>query len=356
MLQNKNYNESMKATKGVFHSFFSSFRCSLVNTMLTKIGFFSFLMALLVACTATPAPTPTPFATPSISEPKIGSPDPKRPNEEIGISVDVAATTGLILKYEWLNDGQGEIVRGQNTPAVTYRTPKEAGTYNVRVKVSWDGGSVEKTTTVKVETASPVVSAPQVEPTATIAPQSVATNTPVAVVVVPTALPTNTPSPLPTFTAMPLPTDTPQPTYTPVPSEPTAVPAPPTETAIPPQSTTNVANQVGPFLQWRQNLGAETVMLNIVSIGHGCLGPVTVIVDGRTLEAVAVTDRNDPLFREEWYSDYYGVGGTSCNYLISGGQEIISPEKSLSVPITTKGLGFSKWCVSPSGKEWLPCP
>jgi hypothetical protein len=56
----------------------------------------------------------------------------------------------VTLTYTWNADG-GEIVRGQGSPAITYRVPQEPGTYNVRVKVEWDGQSTEKVTSIQVE-------------------------------------------------------------------------------------------------------------------------------------------------------------------------------------------------------------
>ncbi len=93
--------------------------------------------------------------TPSIGEPKVGAPSPQQPGEEIGISIEIASTGGATLSYTWSADG-GEIVRGQGSPAITYRVPQDPGTYNIRVKVEWDGQGVEKVTSVKVEGAAEV--------------------------------------------------------------------------------------------------------------------------------------------------------------------------------------------------------
>jgi hypothetical protein len=157
--------------------------------------------------------TPTPIAAvqpPEISEPKVGAPTPLKPGEEAGIAVEVSKATRFTLTYTWTADG-GEIVRGQESPAITYRAPDEPGTYNVRVVVTWDDQSVEKTTSIKVEE----------EPTPT--PTSTPTDTPVP--------PTDTPVP-PTDTPVP-PTDTPvPPTDTLVP--PIDTPVPPTDTPVPP--------------------------------------------------------------------------------------------------------------------------
>jgi alpha-glucoside transport system substrate-binding protein len=80
----------------------------------------------------------------------ISDPTPQEPGKEVGISIDVVSTGGITLDYTWNADG-GEIVRGQGSPAITYRVPEEPGTYNIRVRVAWDGQSVEKVTTIQVE-------------------------------------------------------------------------------------------------------------------------------------------------------------------------------------------------------------
>ncbi|MBE7473765.1 MAG: hypothetical protein HS114_31940 [Anaerolineales bacterium] len=153
--------------------------------------------------------------TPSIGEPKVGAPSPQQPGEEIGISIEIASTGGATLNYTWTTDG-GEIVRGQGSPAITYRVPKNPGTYNIRVKVEWDGQSVEKVTSVKVE--GPNV-APTSEPPTDMAQPPVDTPTPNPT---DTPEPTNTPKP-PTATPTPKATNTPKPTNTP---RPTLIPTP----------------------------------------------------------------------------------------------------------------------------------
>jgi hypothetical protein len=154
--------------------------------------------------------------TPAIGEPKVGAPSPQQPGEEIGISIEIASTGGATLNYTWTADG-GEIVRGQGSPAITYRVPKEPGTYNIRVKVEWDGQSVEKVTSVKVEAQSTATPTPE-PPTATSTPKP-PTNTS-------TRQPTNTPTSEPTSSASPTPQPTTIPaTNTPVPELPTATSA-----------------------------------------------------------------------------------------------------------------------------------
>jgi hypothetical protein len=90
---------------------------------------------------------------PLISEPKVDARIPLKPGEEAGISVDVFSTIGTSLIYTWYADG-GEIVRGQGSPAITYRAPDKSGIYNVRVAVKWDGQTLEKATSIKVEEES----------------------------------------------------------------------------------------------------------------------------------------------------------------------------------------------------------
>jgi oligopeptide transport system substrate-binding protein len=146
-----------------------------------KLLFLTVLLGLITACTSPTAEPPT------ISDPMISDPTPQEPGKEVGISIDVSSAGGATLTYTWNADG-GEIVRGQGSPAITYRVPEEPGTYNVRVKVEWDGQSVEKVTVIQVEgdlttpaatrdsTASPEPTAP--EPTSTSRPEPEATSTP----------------------------------------------------------------------------------------------------------------------------------------------------------------------------------
>ena len=101
------------------------------------------VLSLLTACTSPTAEPPT------ISDPMISDPTPQEPGKEVGISIDVSSAGGATLKYTWNADG-GEIVRGQGSPAITYRVPEDPGTYNVRVRVEWDGQSTEKITSIQV--------------------------------------------------------------------------------------------------------------------------------------------------------------------------------------------------------------
>jgi len=106
------------------------------------------LLGLMGGCKS--ATLPTIAEAPVISEPMISAPTPQQPGKEVGISIDVSSAGGVTLNYTWNADG-GEIVRGQSSPAITYRVPNEPGTYNIRVKVEWDGQSVEKVTSIEVE-------------------------------------------------------------------------------------------------------------------------------------------------------------------------------------------------------------
>jgi hypothetical protein len=165
--------------------------CSLGLFVLTTV-----LMWLAIGCQAK---TPMPAAavpTPAIGEPKVGAPTPLKPGEEAGVSVEVSSAAGVALSYTWFADG-GEIIRGQGSPAITYRAPHIPGTYNIRVVINWDGQSVEKITSIKIiEEPTPIPAS--VPPTDTPVPL---TPTPVQ--------PTDTPVP-PTGTPMPsLPSDAP---------------------------------------------------------------------------------------------------------------------------------------------------
>lgn len=187
---------------------------------LNQIKLFSLLVGLVWLLAGCGGQQPAPVVvvgTPSIGEPKVGAPSPQQPGEEIGISIEIASTGGVNLNYTWTADG-GEIVRGQGSPAITYRVPEEPGTYNVRVTIEWDGQSIEKVTSIKVEEASteptpepptdtpePAANTPTPKSTNTPKP----TNTPQPATDTPTPTPTNTPLPTPTLTATSLPTVTP---------------------------------------------------------------------------------------------------------------------------------------------------
>lgn len=139
-------------------------------------------LSALVGCTSSP-----PIDPPSISDPMISDPTPQEPGKEVGISIDVVSTGGVTLDYTWNADG-GEIVRGQGSPAITYRVPEKPGTYNIRVQVTWDGQSVEKVTTIQVseensyptppnDISEPTADMPTTQPSNTIEPTNTPTNT-----------------------------------------------------------------------------------------------------------------------------------------------------------------------------------
>ncbi len=146
-----------------------------IFSVLRKLATLLVLLSFLAACTSPTAEPPT------ISDPMISDPTPQEPGKEVGISIDVSSAGGATLTYTWNADG-GEIVRGQGSPAITYRVPEEPGTYNVRVKVEWDGQSVERVTTIEVKgdnivltdtpnpTRSIPTSTPQSEPSPTVLP------------------------------------------------------------------------------------------------------------------------------------------------------------------------------------------
>jgi hypothetical protein len=162
---------------------------------------FTLTIVLVWTVTGCRKETPTPIGmaqAPVISQPRVGSITPLKPGKEVGISIDVSSAIGVALTYTWAADG-GEIVRGHGTPAITYRAPDEPGTYNVRVTVQWDGQSMDKATSVRVE-GEPT---PTYTPTPTPTPTVTQTNTPT-----PTHTPTSTPSPTPTPTNTPSPTPT----------------------------------------------------------------------------------------------------------------------------------------------------
>jgi hypothetical protein len=162
----------------------------LSGVIVIKLSALMLLLGLMSACTSPVTEAPI------ISDPMISDPTPQEPGKEVGISIDVVSTGGVTLDYTWNADG-GEIVRGQGSPAITYRVPEEPGTYNVRVRVEWDDQSVEKVTTIQVsgENSDPTPPNDISEPTADI-PTTQPTNT-----IEPTSTPRNTLSPSTTVPA-----------------------------------------------------------------------------------------------------------------------------------------------------------
>jgi hypothetical protein len=178
-----------------------------------SLGLLVLTIILVWVVTGCSGKTPTPVAAvqpPVISEPKVGAPTPLNPGEEAGISVDVSKATGVTLTYTWIVDG-GEIVRGQESPAITYCAPEEPGTYNVRVVVGWDDQSVERAISIKVEE----------EPTPT------PTSPPPTETPTPAAIDTPVPADTPASTDTPTPTAPPPPPLTPEPTTPSAPPPTP---------------------------------------------------------------------------------------------------------------------------------
>lgn len=146
------------------------------------------LLGSLVSCSGSP---PT-------LELNIGAPSPYQPGQEIGITL-IVKNLPPNPKYIWTVEA-GEIVKGEGTPAITYRTPQKPGDYNVSVRVEWDGGSEKKETIIPVDE-------PQPPP-----PTDTPTSTPIID-------PTDTPTSTPTMTATII-----RPTDTPTPEPPTATP------------------------------------------------------------------------------------------------------------------------------------
>ncbi|MCL4295855.1 MAG: hypothetical protein KJ077_09020 [Anaerolineae bacterium] len=168
------------------------------------------LLLLAIACGGT---TPTPIAAvqpPEITGPQVDASTPLKPGEEVGISIEVSKARGTTLTYTWMAE-DGEILKGQGSPAITFRAPDEPGVYSVIVEVQWEGQSVEKATSIKVEaepTPTPTPAPPTDTPTPTPTPAPTQTDTPA---------PTETPTPTPTESPMPTPTSSPTATDTPTP-------------------------------------------------------------------------------------------------------------------------------------------
>lgn len=168
---------------------------------------FVLIAALVWGITGCKEETATPTAVAQalvIGEPKVSAPTPLKPGEEAGIAVDVFSDVGINLTYTWEADG-GAIVRGQGSPAITYRAPDEAGTFNISVVVKWDSQSVNKATFIKVEIPTPT---PTFTPTDTPSPTPTETPTPTPTAS-PSPTPTETPTPTPTATLPPSPAATP---------------------------------------------------------------------------------------------------------------------------------------------------
>lgn len=107
------------------------------------------LLGFGAGCDGDGPPSPTPIPIPAISTPTVGT-SPLKPGDETGISVSVSTAAGVDLKYTWNVEG-GVIVKGQGSPAITYRAPNEPGIYKVEIVVQWDGQSVQQFTFIEVE-------------------------------------------------------------------------------------------------------------------------------------------------------------------------------------------------------------
>lgn len=129
--------------------------------------------------------------SPGFDGPNVDSPTPLNSGEEIGISLTVSRAAGVTLSYVWKVDlGGGEILRGQGSPAITYRAPDVPGTYKIGVEVSWDGRSEERAIFIEVGTEDVEVEVErETIPTLTSTSPSTDTLTPT-----PTATPTSMPS------------------------------------------------------------------------------------------------------------------------------------------------------------------
>ena len=80
---------------------------------------------------STPIAALTPASTPDVSDLYCSSSE-LLPREEVVIWVNVAvANQNIPVVYTWSTEG-GEIISGQGTANITYRTPDTPGTYEVR--------------------------------------------------------------------------------------------------------------------------------------------------------------------------------------------------------------------------------
>jgi hypothetical protein len=117
------------------------------------------LLLVLVGCGGkepTPAevvvaPTPAPIPTPVVSEPIVSVPSPIGLGQEIGISVNVDSVPGIEIEYQWTHpEGQGEILDGPGTSAITYRAPTQPGTYKIGVEITAAGAVFERSVFITV--------------------------------------------------------------------------------------------------------------------------------------------------------------------------------------------------------------
>jgi hypothetical protein len=116
--------------------------------------------------------------------------------------------------------------------------------------------------------------------------------------------------------------------------------------------------QVGPYWGYRTELGTQTLMLNILTLGTDCIDSIEIIVDGQHLVATEINNSNDAHYINETLS-FEGSTGVSCNYLISDG-DLVIPSDYFSVPTATYGVNLppqapSEWCYQGSDKTWRQC-
>jgi len=135
--------------------------------------------------------------SPRFDGPIVDSPTPLNPGEEVGISLTISRAAGATVSYVWKVDlGGGEIIKGQGTPAITYRAPDVPGIYIIGVEVSWNDHSEERTEFVEVEAENIEVEVEE-EPPSTLIPTSPSPDTPTptsAVTPTSAATPTSSPS------------------------------------------------------------------------------------------------------------------------------------------------------------------
>jgi hypothetical protein len=87
-----------------------------------------------------------------VSDPFVSVPQPVKPGEQIGISIRVDSVAGVELGYEWIvPEGQGRLLEGQGTNAITYQAPVELGTYGIRVRVTTADSIIERSTFINVQ-------------------------------------------------------------------------------------------------------------------------------------------------------------------------------------------------------------
>lgn len=111
--------------------------------------------------------------------------------------------------------------------------------------------------------------------------------------------------------------------------------------------------QVGPYRDFRSELQAETLLLNVVTEGHKCMPLISLNVDDTAYTAIPMSV-GEPQSRNEYIPTFGSAGGTSCNYVIQADRPIV-PRNYIRIPSATAGIDMPGWCYNRQDKAWTPC-